>query len=86
VLDEPVQFIEGRPVNTDEDSYYDLPGGSGEKAPLYEHCVRAILRGLRLGVHGLPLIGSGDWNDGLNLVGERGKGESVWLGFSFMKC
>jgi cellobiose phosphorylase len=81
VLDEPVPFIEGRPVNTDEDSYYDLPGGSDETAPLYEHCVRAILRGLRLGGHGLPLIGSGDWNDGLNLVGERGKGESVWLGF-----
>jgi cellobiose phosphorylase len=80
-LDEPVQFIEGRPVNTDEDSYYDLPGGSDETVPLYEHCVQAILRGLRLGVHGLPLIGSGDWNDGLNLVGERGKGESVWLGF-----
>jgi len=81
VLDEPVQFIEGRPVNPDEDSYYDLPGGSDETAPLYEHCVRAILRGLRLGGNGLPLIGSGDWNDGLNLVGERGKGESVWLGF-----
>jgi cyclic beta-1,2-glucan synthetase len=48
---------------------------------LYEHCVRAILRGLRMGEHGLPLMGSGDWNDGMNLVGEHGKGESVWLGF-----
>ncbi len=81
VLDEPVRFIEGRPVNTDEDSYYDLPGRSDETATLYEHCVRAILNGLRLGEHGLPLIGSGDWNDGMNLVGEHGKGESVWLGF-----
>jgi cyclic beta-1,2-glucan synthetase len=81
VLDEQVRFLEGRPVSTDEDSYYDLPGRSDEVATLYEHCVRAILNGLRLGEHGLPLIGSGDWNDGMNLVGEHGKGESVWLGF-----
>jgi cellobiose phosphorylase len=81
VLDEPVHFIEGRPVNTDEDSYYDLPGLSEQAASLYDHCVRAILRGLSLGEHGLPLIGSGDWNDGMNMVGEHGKGESVWLGF-----
>jgi len=81
VLDEPIHFIEGRPMNTEEDSYYDLPGRSEEAASLYEHCVRAILRGLRLGEHGLPLIGSGDWNDGMNKVGEQGKGESVWLGF-----
>ncbi|MGD0884353.1 MAG: glucoamylase family protein [Thermodesulfovibrionales bacterium] len=85
VLDEPIHFIEGRPVTTDEDSYYDLPGGSDETATLYEHCVRAILNGLRLGEHGLPLIGSGDWNDGMNMVGEHGKGESVWLGFFFYK-
>ena len=81
VLDEPVHFIEGRPVNTDEDSYYDLPGLSEQAASLYDHCVRAILRGISLGEHGLPLIGSGDWNDGMNMVGEHGKGESVWLGF-----
>ncbi len=81
VLDEPVNFIEGRAVNTDEDSYYDLPGRSEEVASLYEHCVRSIRRGLRFGEHGLPFIGSGDWNDGMNLVGEHGKGESVWLGF-----
>jgi cellobiose phosphorylase len=81
VLDEPIHFVEGRPVNTDEDSYYDLPSRSEEAASLYEHCVRAILRGLKTGEHGLPLIGSGDWNDGMNMVGEHGKGESVWLGF-----
>ena len=81
VLDEPVRFIQGRPVSADEDSYYDLPVRSEEVASLYEHCVRAILNGLRFGEHGLPLIGSCDWNDGMNLVGERGKGESVWLGF-----
>jgi cellobiose phosphorylase len=81
VLDEQIRFIEGRPLNMDEDSYYDLPGSSDETATLYEHCVRAILNGFRSGEHGLPLIGSGDWNDGMNLVGEHGKGESVWLGF-----
>jgi cellobiose phosphorylase len=81
VLDEPVHFVQGRPVNAEEDSYYDLPSRSEEATTLYEHCVRAILRGLRFGEHGLPLIGSGDWNDGMNTVGEHGKGESVWLGF-----
>jgi cyclic beta-1,2-glucan synthetase len=81
VLDEPVHFLEGRPVSMEEDSYYDLPSLSEEEAPLYEHCVRAVLRGLRFGEHGLPLMGSGDWNDGMNKVGEHGKGESVWLGF-----
>ena len=81
VLDEPVPFLEGRLLNSDEESYYDLPARSGEPASLYEHCVRAILRGLTSGPHGLPLIGSGDWNDGMNLVGEEGRGESVWLGF-----
>ncbi len=81
VLDEPVHFLEGRPVNPEDDSYYDLPGRSAEAASLYEHCVRAIRHGLRFGEHGLPLIGSGDWNDGMNLVGIGGKGESVWLGF-----
>ncbi len=83
VLDETVAFLEGRQVNADEDSYYDLPSRSRQEASLYEHCVRAILRGERYGAHGLPLIGSGDWNDGMNTVGEQGKGESVWLGFFF---
>jgi cyclic beta-1,2-glucan synthetase len=81
VLDEPIHFIEGRTVNPKEDSYYDLASRSEESASLYEHCVRAILLGLSRGAHGLPLIGSGDWNDGMNLVGEHGTGESVWLGF-----
>jgi cyclic beta-1,2-glucan synthetase len=85
VLDEMVCFLDGRPVNRDEDSYYDLPPVSEERASLYEHCVRAILNGLTLGEHGLPLIGSGDWNDGLNMVGEHGRGESVWLGFFLHK-
>lgn len=81
VLDEPIQFLEGRPVPAEEDSYYDLPGRSEEAASLYDHCVRALLHGLQFGEHGLPLIGSGDWNDGMNLVGIQGQGESIWLGF-----
>jgi cyclic beta-1,2-glucan synthetase len=81
VLEESVTFLEGRPVNADQDSYYDLPGRSADLANLYQHCVRAIRRGLQFGEHGLPLIGSGDWNDGMNLVGIHGKGESIWLGF-----
>ncbi|MDB4958621.1 MAG: beta-(1,2)-glucan production associated transrane protein [Myxococcales bacterium] len=81
VLDEKVPFLEGREVKAEEDSYYDLPARSDESASVYDHCVRAIKHGLRFGVHGLPLMGSGDWNDGMNLVGEHGKGESVWLAF-----
>jgi cellobiose phosphorylase len=81
VLDERVQFLDGRAVKPDEESYYDLPARTEESATVYEHCVRAIKNGLRLGEHGLPLMGSGDWNDGMNLVGEHGKGESVWLAF-----
>lgn len=81
VLKESVGFLEGRPINPEDDSYYDLPGHSAEAASLYEHCVRAIRHGLRTGPHGLPLMGSGDWNDGMNRVGLQGTGESIWLGF-----
>ena len=81
ILNEVIHFIEGRKLNADEDSYYDLPMHSNEQASLYEHCVRALEYGLRFGEHGLPLIGSCDWNDGMDKVGEHGKGESVWLGF-----
>jgi len=81
VLDESVHFLKGRPLNPEEESYYDLPERSDEAATLYEHCVRAIVHGLSFGEHALPLMGSGDWNDGMNMVGIEGRGESVWLGF-----
>ena len=79
VLDESVHFLEGRELNPEEEAYYDQPQRSTEAASLYEHCVRAIKHGLRFGEHHLPLMGCGDWNDGMNLVGRDGKGESVWL-------
>lgn len=81
VLDEQIPFLDGRLVKPDEDAYYDLPSIGQDTATLYDHCVRAITRSLNFGVHGLPLMGGGDWNDGMNLVGERGQGESVWLAF-----
>ncbi len=81
VLDESIPFLDARPVLPEEESYYDLPNRSQESATLYQHCVRAIEHGLRFGQHGLPLMGSGDWNDGMNLVGKEGRGESVWLAF-----
>lgn len=82
VLDEIVAYIEGRPVNPDEESYYDLPTQSGLSEPLYQHCVRALDRALSLlGARGLPLMRTGDWNDGMNRVGDGEQGESVWLGF-----
>jgi cellobiose phosphorylase len=79
VLSEPAPYLEGRPLNPDEESYYDMPGRAHVQGTLYEHCVRAIRHGLRVGEHGLPLIGTCDWNDGMDRVGHEGKGESVWL-------
>ena len=67
-------------MNAEDDSYYDPPGRStGARRSMSTGA--ALLHGLRFGAHGLPLIGSGDWNDGMNLVGRHGKGESVWLAF-----
>ncbi len=82
ILDEPIPYLEARPLAPDEESNYDLPRTSDHIAPLYDHCVRAIRRATeKTGAHGLPLIGGGDWNDGMNRVGHQGRGESVWLAF-----
>jgi cellobiose phosphorylase len=81
ILEERIHFLDARPLRPDEESYFDLPQVSEDADTLFGHCVRAIEHGLRFGAHGLPLMGSGDWNDGMNLVGEGGKGESVWLAF-----
>jgi len=79
VLDEVVPFLTMRPLEPGESELYDLPQVSSESATLFEHCVRALRHACTAGAHGLPLIGSGDWNDGMNRVGANGKGESVWL-------
>ncbi|MBC7480647.1 MAG: hypothetical protein H7337_01720 [Rhizobacter sp.] len=84
VLDEQVNFLHGSALKEGQASCYELPTvahGGDSTASLYEHCTRAIEHGLRFGAHGLPLMGTGDWNDGMNLVGAGGRGESVWLGF-----
>ena len=79
VLDEPVPFLTMRQLGPEEHEIYDLPEVSSEVASVYQHCVRALRRACTTGEHGLPLIGIGDWNDGLNRVGVHGQGESVWL-------
>jgi cyclic beta-1,2-glucan synthetase len=81
VLDEQVLFITAPPLNSGQQEAYLRPAPAGVSATLYEHCCRALDRGLTCGAHGLPLIGCGDWNDGFSRVGQQGKGESVWLGF-----
>ncbi len=81
ILNQAVTFIEGRLLNSEEESYFDLPIQSLNTATLYEHCVLSIQRAFHYGSHGLPLIGSGDWNDGYDQMGKEGKGESVWLAF-----
>ena len=85
ILDETRPFLDTRPPAENEESVYDLPRVTEEIASLYEHAARAIRHALRFGTHGLPLIGSGDWNDGMNRVGNEGRGESVWLGFFLLQ-
>jgi len=81
LLDENATYLESRKLTENEDTNYSLPNSSETQGDIYEHCVRAIKYSLAFGEHGLPLIGSGDWNDGMDHVGKKGKGESVWLAF-----
>jgi cyclic beta-1,2-glucan synthetase len=81
LLNEGVPFLEAPLLGPDELETYVQPTISSESAPVFEHCVRALNRSLGVGKHGLPLMGAGDWNDGMNRVGYLGKGESVWLGW-----
>ncbi|MGB5064618.1 MAG: glycosyl transferase, partial [Candidatus Competibacter sp.] len=78
---EPVPFVKARLLEPGEDEAFLEPDEADEVASLYEHCCRALDRSLTQGAHGLPLMGGGDWNDGMNRVGRDGRGESVWLGF-----
>jgi len=81
VLDETAPFLTGQALNPGENESFFQPTVADETGSLYEHCARTLDASLALGGHGLPLIGGGDWNDGMNRVGEGGKGESVWLGW-----
>jgi cyclic beta-1,2-glucan synthetase len=81
LLNELIPFLTGPILAVGESDSYFEPQVSAERATLFEHCARAIDRSLQVGSHGLPLMGTGDWNDGMNLVGAGGKGESVWLGW-----
>jgi len=81
VLDESAPFVTAEQLAPGEDEVFLVPRDSGERASVYEHCCRSIDRSLTRGAHGLPLMGTGDWNDGMNRVGREGRGESVWLGF-----
>jgi cyclic beta-1,2-glucan synthetase len=81
VLDERVHFLHAPLLTADQHESYGTPDVSHADGTLFEHCVRAIDRGMTSGAHGLPLFGTGDWNDGMNRVGPAGRGESTWLGF-----
>jgi cyclic beta-1,2-glucan synthetase len=81
LLREEIPFLKADPLGPEEEERYGLYPSTDSSFSLYEHCIRAIQRGSTAGTHGLPLIGTGDWNDGMNRVGIQGKGESVWLGW-----
>ncbi len=81
VLEAEAAFLEGPLLRADQEDSYYTPSQSHHSGSIYEHCVRALDRSLKTGVHGLPLMGAGDWNDGMNRVGKEGKGESVWMGW-----
>ncbi|MEO7328139.1 MAG: glycosyl transferase family 36, partial [Minicystis sp.] len=79
ILDERIPFLDQRPLEPQEHEVFGVPTISAETATLYEHCTRALDRSGAVGPHGLPAMGGGDWNDGMNRVGEKGQGESVWM-------
>lgn len=81
ILDEIVPYIKSTPLGENEDERYEIPKIAEEKESIYKHCIRAIEKSLNTGKHGISLMGSGDWNDGMNTVGNKGMGESVWLGW-----
>ncbi len=81
ILDESVPFLDGLELRAGEVESFFQPAVSEQRATIFEHCAIALDQSLAVGVHGIPLFGSGDWNDGMNRVGEAGKGESIWLGW-----
>ncbi len=81
ILEEKQPYLKDKPLEEGEDERYSIISDTEEEDTIYNHCIRAIDRSLKFGSHGIPLMGSGDWNDGMNTVGNGGKGESVWLGW-----
>ncbi len=81
ILDESMPFLDGPELHAGEVESFFQPAVSEQRATIFEHCAIALDQNLAVGVHGIPLFGSGDWNDGMNRVGEAGKGESIWLGW-----
>ena len=81
ILDEAIPYLEGQMLKDGETDAYFLPKISEKTASLFDHCALALDQSLATGAHGLPFIGTGDWNDGMNRIGEKGKGESIWLGW-----
>ena len=81
ILNIETPYLKGKVLEENEEERYDLYNESNVKETIYEHCIKAIEKSLNFGEHGLPKIGTGDWNDGFSTVGNKGKGESIWLGF-----
>ena len=85
ILNEKVPYLEDEPLREGEDERYTIVNSSNSEGTIYQHCIKAIDRALKFGENNLPLMGSGDWNDGMNTVGNGGKGESVWLAYFLYK-
>src|SRR5258708_1112098 len=86
ILDEAQPFLRAPLLEPGQEESYGLPQVTEERSTVYEHCVRAFKNGFKFGRHGLPLMGTGDWNDGMNRVGSGGKGESVWDAWFQIEC
>lgn len=81
ILNEEIGYLDEEPLKEGEDERYNIANKANINGSLYEHCIKAIDRALKFGEHNIPLMGSGDWNDGMSTIGNKGKGESVWLGW-----
>ncbi len=81
ILNKKASYLEDEPLREGEDERYTIVNQSSKEGTIYEHCLKAIEKSLKFGAHNIPLMGSGDWNDGMSTVGNKGKGESVWLGW-----
>ncbi|AQS12000.1 N,N'-diacetylchitobiose phosphorylase [Clostridium saccharobutylicum] len=81
ILEETAPYLEDEPLREGEDERYTIVNQSSKEGTIYEHCLKAIEKSLKFGEYNIPLMGSGDWNDGMSTVGNKGKGESVWLGW-----